>query len=121
MIEAKLQHDRYLYALKYSNAPHNMNLHILGSVYDYYFHKQASGSWNNWTDYIDKAKSTIAPDANVIIASFCLASVADYANIFRWNSLVGDIFESIVFVYLFQTQRFSGLSFPFCRRPTIVL
>nr|XP_023674913.1 dynein heavy chain 3, axonemal [Paramormyrops kingsleyae] len=36
-----------------------------GMVYDYYFHKQASGQWNMWTDRITKEESTICPGANV--------------------------------------------------------
>ncbi|KAM4632527.1 dynein axonemal heavy chain 3 [Discoglossus pictus] len=36
-----------------------------GSVYDYYFHKQASGQWNIWTDYITKEELTISPTAKV--------------------------------------------------------
>ncbi|KAJ1097170.1 hypothetical protein NDU88_002296 [Pleurodeles waltl] len=36
-----------------------------GSVYDFYFHKQASGQWNNWTEYITKEELTIPPGAKV--------------------------------------------------------
>ncbi|XP_030068202.1 dynein axonemal heavy chain 3 [Microcaecilia unicolor] len=36
-----------------------------GSVYDFYFHKQAGGQWNNWTDYITKEQQTIAAGAKV--------------------------------------------------------
>ncbi|XP_041084991.1 dynein heavy chain 3, axonemal-like [Polyodon spathula] len=36
-----------------------------GTVYDYYFHKQASGQWNTWTDYITKEETTIAAGAKV--------------------------------------------------------
>ncbi|XP_076804189.1 dynein axonemal heavy chain 3-like isoform X1 [Clavelina lepadiformis] len=36
-----------------------------GSVYDYYFHKQSSGNWANWIDYIEKSKMTIAPGSKV--------------------------------------------------------
>ncbi|OCT61613.1 dynein heavy chain 3, axonemal [Xenopus laevis] len=36
-----------------------------GSVYDFYFHKQASGQWNIWTDYITKEELTIPPTAKV--------------------------------------------------------
>ncbi|XP_053550231.1 dynein axonemal heavy chain 3 [Bombina bombina] len=36
-----------------------------GSVYDYYFHKQASGQWNVWTEYITKEELTISPTAKV--------------------------------------------------------
>uniref|UniRef100_A0A8C3PA09 Dynein axonemal heavy chain 3 n=1 Tax=Chrysemys picta bellii TaxID=8478 RepID=A0A8C3PA09_CHRPI len=30
-----------------------------GSVYDFYFHKQASGQWNIWTDYITREEQNI--------------------------------------------------------------
>ena len=36
-----------------------------GIVYDFYFVKQASGSWNNWIERVDKAKSVIPKDAKV--------------------------------------------------------
>uniref|UniRef100_A0A8C9V6G4 Dynein axonemal heavy chain 7 n=1 Tax=Scleropages formosus TaxID=113540 RepID=A0A8C9V6G4_SCLFO len=36
-----------------------------GSVYDYYFHKQASGQWNTWTESISVEEAVIAPGANV--------------------------------------------------------
>uniref|UniRef100_H2ZME5 AAA+ ATPase domain-containing protein n=1 Tax=Ciona savignyi TaxID=51511 RepID=H2ZME5_CIOSA len=36
-----------------------------GQIYDYYFQKKSSGSWLNWTDYLDKSKLTIAPDTKV--------------------------------------------------------
>ncbi|KAM4697749.1 dynein axonemal heavy chain 3 [Rhinophrynus dorsalis] len=36
-----------------------------GSVYDFYFHKHASGQWNMWTDYITKDELTISPTAKV--------------------------------------------------------
>ncbi|MGH0118801.1 UNVERIFIED_CONTAM: hypothetical protein FKN15_062263 [Acipenser sinensis] len=36
-----------------------------GTVYEYYFHKQASGQWNTWTDYITKEEATIAAGAKV--------------------------------------------------------
>ncbi|XP_053327633.1 dynein axonemal heavy chain 3 [Spea bombifrons] len=36
-----------------------------GSVYDFYFHKQASGQWNTWTDYITAEEMTISPSAKV--------------------------------------------------------
>ncbi|XP_069036813.1 dynein axonemal heavy chain 3 isoform X3 [Lepisosteus oculatus] len=36
-----------------------------GSVYDYYFHKQASGQWNIWTDSISKEESTIPSGVKV--------------------------------------------------------
>lgn len=36
-----------------------------GTVYDFYFVKQASGSWNNWIERVDKAKSVIPKDAKV--------------------------------------------------------
>nr|XP_014349786.1 PREDICTED: dynein heavy chain 3, axonemal [Latimeria chalumnae] len=36
-----------------------------GSVYDYYFHKQASGQWNTWTDYITKEEAVIPTGAKV--------------------------------------------------------
>ncbi|XP_039631019.1 dynein heavy chain 3, axonemal [Polypterus senegalus] len=36
-----------------------------GSIYDYYFHKQASGQWNSWTDCITKNDTTIAPGTKV--------------------------------------------------------
>ncbi|MGH0124048.1 UNVERIFIED_CONTAM: hypothetical protein FKN15_034456 [Acipenser sinensis] len=39
-----------------------------GTVYDYYFHKQASGQWNTWTDYITKEEATITAGAKVVIA-----------------------------------------------------
>ena len=43
-----------------------------GTVYDFYFVKQASGSWNNWIERVDKAKSVIPKDAKVtrILTSF---------------------------------------------------
>lgn len=34
-----------------------------GTVYDFYFVKQASGSWNNWIDRVEKGKSVIPKDA----------------------------------------------------------
>ncbi|MBN3303948.1 DYH3 protein, partial [Amia calva] len=36
-----------------------------GLVYDYYFHKQASGQWNTWTDSITMEESTIPSGAKV--------------------------------------------------------
>ena len=36
-----------------------------GTVYDFYFVKQASGSWNNWIERVDKAKTAIPKDAKV--------------------------------------------------------
>ncbi|XP_066465573.1 dynein axonemal heavy chain 3 [Tiliqua scincoides] len=36
-----------------------------GTVYDFYFHKQASGQWNMWTEYITKEEQTIAAGAKV--------------------------------------------------------
>ena len=36
-----------------------------GTVYDFYFVKQASGSWNNWIERVDKAKNVIPKDAKV--------------------------------------------------------
>uniref|UniRef100_A0A8C5QWI6 Dynein axonemal heavy chain 3 n=3 Tax=Leptobrachium TaxID=161697 RepID=A0A8C5QWI6_9ANUR len=36
-----------------------------GTVYDFYFHKQASGQWNTWTDYITTEELTIPPTAKV--------------------------------------------------------
>ncbi|KAG8433111.1 hypothetical protein GDO86_017410 [Hymenochirus boettgeri] len=36
-----------------------------GSVYDFYFHKQASGQWNMWTDYITMEEMNISPSAKV--------------------------------------------------------
>ncbi|KAM8960487.1 dynein axonemal heavy chain 3 [Pelodytes ibericus] len=36
-----------------------------GSVYDFYFHKQASGQWNMWTDYITTEEMTIPATAKV--------------------------------------------------------
>ncbi|CAH2307190.1 dynein heavy chain 3, axonemal [Pelobates cultripes] len=36
-----------------------------GTVYDFYFHKQASGQWNIWTDYITTEEMTILPTAKV--------------------------------------------------------
>jgi dynein heavy chain len=36
-----------------------------GTVYDYYFVKQASGSWGKWMDYVDKKKLEIPKDAKV--------------------------------------------------------
>ncbi|XP_063790494.1 dynein axonemal heavy chain 3 isoform X2 [Pseudophryne corroboree] len=36
-----------------------------GTVYDFYFHKQASGQWNIWTDYITTEEMTISPTAKV--------------------------------------------------------
>ncbi|XP_062820321.1 dynein axonemal heavy chain 3 [Anolis carolinensis] len=36
-----------------------------GSVYDFYFHKQASGQWNMWTEYITKEEQTIAAGTKV--------------------------------------------------------
>lgn len=40
---------------------------ITGTVYDFYFHKHASGQWNMWTDYITKEEMTISPTAKVTI------------------------------------------------------
>lgn len=48
-----------------------------GTVYDFYFVKQASGSWNNWIERVDKSKNVIPKDAKVtmsyqnIIRPFC--------------------------------------------------
>ncbi|XP_072275027.1 dynein axonemal heavy chain 3 [Pyxicephalus adspersus] len=36
-----------------------------GTVYDFYFHKHASGQWNLWTDYITTEEMTISPTAKV--------------------------------------------------------
>ncbi|XP_009068409.1 PREDICTED: dynein heavy chain 3, axonemal [Acanthisitta chloris] len=36
-----------------------------GSVYDFYFHKQGSGQWNMWTEYITKEEQVISPGAKV--------------------------------------------------------
>ncbi|CAM4521786.1 dynein axonemal heavy chain 3 [Lepidochelys kempii] len=36
-----------------------------GSVYDFYFHKQASGQWNIWTDYITREEQNIPAGAKV--------------------------------------------------------
>jgi len=36
-----------------------------GTVYDFYFVKQASGSWNNWIERVDKSKNVIPKDAKV--------------------------------------------------------
>ncbi|XP_077172642.1 dynein axonemal heavy chain 3 [Paroedura picta] len=36
-----------------------------GSVYDFYFHKQASGQWNVWTEYITKEEQVIPAGAKV--------------------------------------------------------
>lgn len=36
-----------------------------GTVYDYYFQKQSSGSWVEWLSYIDKSKTLIPNDAKV--------------------------------------------------------
>jgi len=36
-----------------------------GTVYDFYFVKQASGSWNNWIDRVEKGKSVIPKEAKV--------------------------------------------------------
>jgi dynein heavy chain len=40
-----------------------------GIVYDYYFVKQASGSWGKWMDYVDKKKLEIPKDAKVRMQS----------------------------------------------------
>jgi len=40
-----------------------------GTVYDFYFVKQASGSWNNWIDRVDKAKNVIPKDAKVTLVT----------------------------------------------------
>ena len=56
---------RQLYTMKQLKSGLHLLLYLLGSIYDYYFHKQASGSWNSWTDYMDKSKSIIAADAKV--------------------------------------------------------
>ena len=40
-------------------------LYIVGTVYDYYFHKQGLGQWNAWTDSITKEESIISASANV--------------------------------------------------------
>uniref|UniRef100_H2ZME7 Dynein axonemal heavy chain 3 n=1 Tax=Ciona savignyi TaxID=51511 RepID=H2ZME7_CIOSA len=39
---------------------------ISRQIYDYYFQKKSSGSWLNWTDYLDKSKLTIAPDTKTL-------------------------------------------------------
>ncbi|XP_078610604.1 dynein axonemal heavy chain 3-like isoform X1 [Branchiostoma floridae x Branchiostoma japonicum] len=36
-----------------------------GTVYDYYFKKQSSGSWSGWMDYVDQSKTGIPNDAKV--------------------------------------------------------
>ncbi|KAL4617872.1 dynein heavy chain 3, axonemal [Arapaima gigas] len=36
-----------------------------GSVYDYYFQKQAAGQWKTWTESISLEETAIAPGANV--------------------------------------------------------
>ncbi|XP_026560379.1 dynein heavy chain 3, axonemal [Pseudonaja textilis] len=36
-----------------------------GSVYDFYFHKQASGQWNMWTEYITKEEQAISASTKV--------------------------------------------------------
>ncbi|CAI5792110.1 dynein heavy chain 3, axonemal [Podarcis lilfordi] len=36
-----------------------------GTVYDFYFHKIASGQWNNWTEYITKEEQTIPAGVKV--------------------------------------------------------
>ena len=39
-----------------------------GTVYDFYFVKQASGSWNNWIERVDKSKNVIPKDAKVTMS-----------------------------------------------------
>ncbi|XP_062999548.1 dynein axonemal heavy chain 3 [Elgaria multicarinata webbii] len=36
-----------------------------GSVYDFYFHKQAGGQWNMWTEYITKEEQVISAGTKV--------------------------------------------------------
>ena len=38
-----------------------------GTVYDFYFVKQASGAWNNWIERVDKSKNVIPKDAKVTV------------------------------------------------------
>ena len=66
---------RQLYTKKQLKSGLYLLLYLLGSIYDYYFHKQASGSWNNWTDYMDRSKSIIAADAKVRNISWSFAMI----------------------------------------------
>uniref|UniRef100_H2ZME4 AAA+ ATPase domain-containing protein n=1 Tax=Ciona savignyi TaxID=51511 RepID=H2ZME4_CIOSA len=51
---------------KLQNSPKAMSFQKeVRQIYDYYFQKKSSGSWLNWTDYLDKSKLTIAPDTKV--------------------------------------------------------
>ena len=47
-----------------------------GTVYDYYFVKQASGSWGKWMDYMDKNKLEIPKNAKVR----CISAARTAAN-----------------------------------------
>ncbi|XP_075250490.1 dynein axonemal heavy chain 3-like isoform X2 [Convolutriloba macropyga] len=43
----------------------NNNFPDRSSVFEFYFHKGGSGSWNNWIDYLDKSQLQLAADAKV--------------------------------------------------------
>ena len=42
-----------------------MYFFFVGTVYDYYFHKEGQGQWNVWTDSISDAENVIPAGANV--------------------------------------------------------
>ncbi|XP_073447160.1 dynein axonemal heavy chain 3 isoform X2 [Aquarana catesbeiana] len=61
-----------------------------GTVYDFYFHKHASGQWNMWTDYITKEEMTISPTAKVsdlIIPTTETARQSFFLNIYVEHSV----------------------------------
>ena len=49
-----------------------------GTVYDYMFVKQASGSWARWIDTIDKSKFTIPANAKVSAANIISCNLLRY-------------------------------------------
>ncbi|XP_069839891.1 dynein axonemal heavy chain 3 isoform X1 [Dendropsophus ebraccatus] len=61
-----------------------------GTVYDFYFHKHASGQWNTWTDYITKEEMTISPTAKVsdlIIPTMETARQSFFLNLYVEHSV----------------------------------
>lgn len=58
-IDVKIKYMLFLYLLQQNVFPDR------GTVYDFYFVKQASGSWNNWIERVDKSKNVIPKDAKV--------------------------------------------------------
>lgn len=44
-----------------------LTLYFAGTVYDYYFHKEAQGQWKVWTDSITDEEKVIPRGANVSV------------------------------------------------------